>query len=84
MVTGVATFHTFRGQMFSKLKVGWENFWLPVDEEEQEIEISKKKAQLDLAKDKKYEIRWVWYHTILAVELALTNIFLLWIAINTL
>ena len=38
--------------MFTKLKAGWENFWLPVDEEEQEIEISKKKAQLDLAKDK--------------------------------
>ena len=24
--------------MFTKLKAGWENFWLPVNEEEQEIE----------------------------------------------
>ena len=71
-------------QMLTKLRESWENFWLPIHEETQEIEITRKKAQLDLAKDKKYEIRWVWYHTILAVELALTNVFLLWIAINTL
>ena len=31
-----------------------------------------------------YQARWVWYHTLLAVELALSNILLLWIAINTL
>ena len=71
-------------QMLTKLKESWENFWLPIHEETQEIEITQKKAQLELAKDKKYEIRWVWYHTILAIELALSNILLLWIAINTL
>ncbi len=71
-------------QMITKLKESWENFWLPIHEETQEIEITQKKAQLELAKDKKYEIRWVWYHTILAIELALSNILLLWIAINTL
>ena len=27
--------------------------------------------------NKVYEARWVWYHTILAVEIALTNILLL-------
>ena len=27
--------------------------------------------------NKVYEARWVWYHTILAVEIAFTNIFLL-------
>ena len=70
--------------MFSRIKQGWENIWLPKYEEDQEIESTKKKAQLELAKDKKYESRWVWYHTLLAVELALSNILLLWIAINTL
>ena len=70
--------------MFRRIKQGWENIWLPKYEEDQEIEITKKKAQLELAKDKKYESRWVWYHTLLAVELALSNILLLWIAINTL
>ena len=70
--------------MFSRIKQGGENIWLPKYEEDQEIEITKKKAQLELAKDKKYESRWVWYHTLLAVELALSNILLLWIAINTL
>ena len=74
----------FGRYMFSRIKQGWENIWLPKYEEDQEIEITKKKAQLDLAKDKKYESRWVWYHTLLAVELALSNILLLWIAINTL
>ena len=27
--------------------------------------------------DKVYQARWVWYHTILAVEIAFTNILLL-------
>jgi len=70
--------------MFKRVKKGWENIWLPAEDDKVEIEISRKKAQLDLAKDKKYESRWVWYHTVLAVELAMTNILLLWIAINTL
>ena len=64
-----------------KIKEGWENIWLPSAEVVEEEEITKKKAQLEIKRDRKYESRWVWYHTLLAVELALTNIFLLWIAI---
>ena len=63
--------------MFKRLKKGWENIWLPVDDDRVEIEISQKKAQIDLAKDKKYESRWVWYHTVLAVELFIIIIILI-------
>ena len=35
-----------------------------------------------LEKDKLYETRWVWYHTLLCLELMITNILLLWIAIQ--
>ena len=69
---------------FKKIKEGWENIWLPSAEVVEEEEITKKKAQLEIKRDRKYESRWVWYHTLHAVELALANIFLLWIAINTL
>ena len=47
--------------MFKHIKKGWENIWLPAEEDELEIEISQKKAKIDLAKDKKYqcaEITW--------------------------
>ena len=46
-------------------------------EEDEEIEITKKRAQIELRKDKKYESRWVWYHTLLAVELAVIILILL-------
>jgi len=62
--------------MFKRVKKGWENIWLPAEDDKVEIEISRKKAQLDLAKDKKYESRWVWYHTVLAVELFIIIIIL--------
>ena len=70
--------------MLKKLRNKWEDMWLPSAEVEEEEELTKKKAQLEIKRDRKYESRWVWYHTLLAVELALANIFLLWIAINTL
>ena len=63
--------------MFKGVKKGWENIWLPAEEDKLEIEISQKKAQIDLAKDKKYESRWVWYHTVLAVELFIIIIILI-------
>jgi hypothetical protein len=63
--------------MFKHIKKGWENIWLPAVEDKLEIEISQKKAQIDLAKDKKYESRWVWYHTVLAVELFIIIIILI-------
>jgi len=40
---------------------------------------SKGKSEIEFERDRQYETKWVWYHTILAVELALTNILLLWI-----
>ena len=63
--------------MIENFKKGWEKVWLPVVEDDEEIEISKKKAQIELRKDKKYESRWVWYHTLLAVELAIIILILL-------
>jgi hypothetical protein len=38
-----------------------------------------KKTKIELERDKTYETRWVWYHTIIAIELLITNILLLWI-----
>jgi hypothetical protein len=35
----------------------------------------------ELERDKKYETNWVWYHTILAIELLVCSVLLLWIAI---
>tara|TARA_B100000959_G_C14941069_1_gene607843 strand:+ start:1425 stop:1613 length:189 start_codon:yes stop_codon:yes gene_type:complete len=36
----------------------------------------------ELERNKKYEVRWVWYHTILALELLTTNVLLIWILIK--
>ena len=60
--------------MFKKVKEGWENIWLP--------RLQEGKTRIELERDRKYEIKWVWYHTIIAVELAITNLLLLWIAIK--
>ena len=57
-----------------KIKTNWEKLWMP--------QVQSGKTELELDRDKQYETKWVWYHTILAVELALTNILLLWIAIK--
>jgi hypothetical protein len=68
--------------IFKRIKETWENAWLPTTEVDEEEEISKKKAQLEIKRDRKYESRWVWYHTLLAVEILITNVLLLWIAIK--
>jgi hypothetical protein len=34
------------------------------------------KTKIELERDKKYESRWVWYHTFLAAEILVTNILL--------
>ena len=60
--------------MFKKVKEGWENIWLP--------RLQEGKTRIELERDRKYEIKWVWYNTIIAVELAITNLLLLWIAIK--
>ena len=57
-----------------KAKEGWENIWLP--------RIQEGKTIVELERDKRYETNWVWYHTVLVVELALANILLLAILIK--
>ena len=57
-----------------KAKQGWENIWTP------QIPQSGK-SEIELERDKQYETKWVWYHTILAVELFVCSVLLLWIAI---
>ena len=39
------------------------------------------KTKIEIERDKTYETRWVWYHTIIAIELLVTNILLLWMLI---
>ena len=60
-------------KFLKNLKEGWENIWLP--------RLQEGKTKIELERDKRYEIKWVWYHTLLAVELLITNILLLWIAL---
>ena len=60
-------------KLCDKAKQGWENIWLP--------RLQEGKTKVELERDKKYETNWVWYHTILAVELYVCGILLLWIAI---
>ena len=57
-----------------KAKEGWENIWLP--------RIQEGKTKVELERVKRYETKWVWYHTVLVVELALANILLLAILIK--
>jgi len=59
--------------LFDKAKEGWENIWLP--------RLQEGKTKVELERDKRYEARWVWYHTILVVFLGVDTILLLWIAI---
>ena len=60
--------------MLKNLKKKWENIWLP--------RLQEGKTKVELERDKKYEPRWVWYHTLLAILLGIDTILLLWIAIN--
>ena len=61
-------------KMFQQMKEGWENIWLP--------RIQEGKTKVELERDKRYESKWVWYHTILVLELLITNVLLLYIAIK--
>ena len=58
------------------IKVKWERIWMP-----QNNVPLQGKSDIELERDKQYETKWVWYHTILAVELLICNVLLLWIAI---
>jgi len=60
-------------QLLENIKKRWEKLWLP--------KLQEGKTKIELDRDKKYETNWVWYHTILAVELLAVIILLFWIAI---
>ena len=55
--------------MFERIKKNWENIWLP--------RIREGKTKIELERDRNYETRWVWYHTILAIEQVIIIIILL-------
>ena len=55
-------------------KTYWENIWMPQVP-------NTGKSELELERDRQYETKWVWYHTILAVELLVCSVLLLWISI---
>ena len=56
------------------VKEMWERIWTPQIPPQG-------KSDIELERDKQYETKWVWYHTILAVELFTCSVLLLWIAI---
>ena len=56
-------------------KEKWESMWMP------QIPPPQEKSDIELERDKQYETKWVWSHTILAVELFVCSVLLLWIAI---
>ena len=56
-------------------KEKWERIWMP------QVSLPQGKSDIELERDKQYETKWVWYHTILAVELFTCSVLLLWIAI---
>jgi hypothetical protein len=60
-------------QLLKNIKKRWETLWLP--------RLQEGKTKVELDRDKRYETNWVWYHTILAVELLAVIILLFWIAI---
>ena len=60
-------------QVLENIKKRWEKLWLP--------KLQEGKTKIELDRDKKYETNWVWYHTILAVELLMVIVLLFWIAI---
>ena len=60
-------------QLLENIKKRWEKLWLP--------KLQEGKTKIELDRDKKYETNWVWYHTILAVELFMVIVLLFWIAI---
>ncbi|MCH2397435.1 MAG: hypothetical protein MK227_04435 [Nitrososphaerales archaeon] len=60
-------------KFFKHIKEKWENNWIP--------RLQEGKTKVELERDKQYEAKWVWYHTLLAMELLVIIVLLLWIAI---
>ena len=60
-------------EIFKKIKEKWEENWIP--------RLQEGKTKIELERDRKYETNWVWYHTLLAGELLVIIVILLYIAI---
>ena len=60
-------------EIFKKIKEKWEENWIP--------RLQEGKTKIELERDKRYETNWVWYHTLLAGELLIIIVILLYIAI---
>ena len=60
-------------KFFKDIKRKWEEVWIP--------RLQEGKTKIELERDKRYETNWVWYHTVLAMELLVIIVPLLWIAI---
>ena len=60
-------------RFFTHIKEKWEKNWIP--------RLQEGKTKIELERDKRYETNWVWYHTVLAMELLVIIVLLLWIAI---
>ena len=60
-------------KFFKYIKRKWEEVWIP--------RLQEGKTKIELERDKRYETNWVWYHTVLAMELLVIIVLLLWIAI---
>ena len=60
-------------QFLKNIKKKWEQIWVP--------RLQEGKTKIELERDKQYETNWVWYHTVLAIELLVIIILLFWIAI---
>ena len=55
------------------VKERWERLWIP--------RLQEGKTKIELERDKQYETNWIWYHTVLAIELLVIIFILLYIAI---
>ena len=60
-------------KFFKDIKRKWEEVWIP--------RLQEGKTKIELERDKRYETNWVWYHTVLAMELLVIIVLLLSIAI---
>ena len=60
-------------QFLKNIKKKWEEVWIP--------RLQEGKTKIELERDRRYETNWVWYHTLLAMELLVIIVLLLWIAI---
>ena len=60
-------------QFLKNIKKKWEKIWIP--------RLQEGKTKVELERDKQYETNWIWYHTVLAIELLVIIFILLYIAI---